>query len=755
VRARSSSKTSTNAPFVRQHSSERTGSVGRSLSSAELALSSTPPPSPPSAETEFIESRRISGRLAALSSKRSYTAMQGTSSGARRSKICKVLGQNHLENDYTSRSGAGEGTGETSISSKPSTEELGTGVASHDSPHASENLETSTNAYHPNANESLWHADVQRKDNEELFSEDDIPIMTHDDGLAILDGYFPKSPVTKSSTSHALVLDTLRPSVDGTIRRTASEPPAQPSQPFDEVLTAPFLAAETTAVADSYQTEPHPANRDQLTTAIHARPVRRTALDESGFRLEDVMKALAETTDTSRIPDLIVPGVSKYLLEDLSIDYSKIVTSLATNCAKSTRNLSKPALFAEKERLGEYQRITMERIADERQQMNVTLPARLASEVNHQQYADRLRKETQQAIVRLDLNEVAEKELQDTLSEPSELTGEFRDESDFEKVIKQLEKDKANSTKTQQRRLWKETFYWPMIQQRAKMVGQLPKPSGPKTDITPQEKAVAKRLILALGYGTSRDNVFKWTSYWKLLSDLRNNGLSTLLLYRTSEFKTCFFRNAKKHETLLAWNQVLDFPLQQLRRRVIAQEGGDFSGKCDIENSGIFDRLRTARPGAWCDELTISDESNPEHENLSIIYTVMATSGRTNQYVLYHGIKGEKDCNKSVFVTLVPYDGKSGKRVIGNKPASTKLLSVSTLAAAAPGDFLGLFPGKIREADRRPSSGIGTPFPGLWLDYSETPGKLNHMRVAKAGEMTNVCLAWEGVNEVKGEKSFC
>lgn len=29
------------------------------------------------------------------------------------------------------------------------------------------------------------------------------------------------------------------------------------------------------------------------------------------------------------------------------------------------------------------------------------------------------------------------------------------------------------------------------------------------------------------------------------------------------------------------------------------------------------------------------------------------------------------------------------------------------------------------------------------------------MRVAKANETTNVCLAWEGVNEVKGEKTFC
>jgi hypothetical protein len=41
------------------------------------------------------------------------------------------------------------------------------------------------------------------------------------------------------------------------------------------------------------------------------------------------------------------------------------------------------------------------------------------------------------------------------------------------------------------------------------------------------------------------------------------------------------------------------------------------------------------------------------------------------------------------------------------------------------------------------------PAPGM-------PGQNNVcLTVAKAGEKTNVCLAWEGVNEVKGEKSFC
>jgi hypothetical protein len=94
------------------------------------------------------------------------------------------------------------------------------------------------------------------------------------------------------------------------------------------------------------------------------------------------------------------------------------------------------------------------------------------------------------------------------------------------------------------------------------MIGPLPNSSGLKTDITPQERIAAKRLILARGHGTSRDNIYKWTSYWKLLSELRNGGATTLLLYWTSEFKTHFFCYTKKLDMLLSWNHIFDFPLQ-------------------------------------------------------------------------------------------------------------------------------------------------------------------------------------------------
>lgn len=133
----------------------------------------------------------------------------------------------------------------------------------------------------------------------------------------------------------------------------------------------------------------------------------------------------------------------------------------------------------------------------------------------------------------------------------------------------------------------------------------------------------------------------------------------------------------------------------------------------------------------------------------------MASSRKSNDHILCHGINGKLSSNRSIFVGIVPYDGESGKRVIGNKPASTKQLAICTLVSVAPGDFLGIFSGKLRYIDRKSSRAIRGPVPGVWLDYLEIPRKLNQMRVAKPGEKTNVRLAWEGVNEVKGEKSFC
>lgn len=62
-------------------------------------------------------------------------------------------------------------------------------------------------------------------------------------------------------------------------------------------------------------------------------------------------------------------------------------------------------------------------------------------------------------IAHLDIRDLAEKEMQRLLAEPEELTGEFREESDYETAIKHIEKEIADDARIRLRRLWKETYY--------------------------------------------------------------------------------------------------------------------------------------------------------------------------------------------------------------------------------------------------------------------------------------------------------
>lgn len=103
---------------------------------------------------------------------------------------------------------------------------------------------------------------------------------------------------------------------------------------------------------------------------------------------------------------------------------------------------------------------------------------------------------------------------------------------------------------------------------------------------------------------------------------------------------------------------------------------------------------------------------------------------------------------------MIPYEGISGKKTFEGKTASTKLLAVSPLVSVSPGDFLGIFFGRLRYTDTKPAGAIQGPVQGLLLDCSEMKGKFHWMKAAKAGGQTNVCLVWEGVNEVKGKKNL-
>lgn len=413
--------------------------------------------------------------------------------------------------------------------------------------------------------------------------------------------------------------------------------------------------------------------------------------------------------------------------------------------------------YCEQSRLREVEKARLDRIADDRVQMNVTIDERMSSEISYQQEENRLKRDTQNAIASLNLRKEADKILLSIISEPVELTGEFKAESDLDNMIKKIEKDDAEGSQDRQRKLWKETYYWPAIQQHAKMEGPLPNPSGRKIDMSPQERLVAKRVIPALKYGKSRGSIIQGRSYLKLLSDLREAGVKSLLLCRTPEFKTHFKRHPNELNMLLSWNQLYGPYLEQLRLRVIAEEGNDFSGKCDIQDENIKKRLLLPPQmmADWRNDFSDWDQNSTEKAEYLAHHNLKATSGKSNAHVLRYGIKGDLGRNKAIFVALIPYEGVSGKKTFSSKPASTELLAVAPLISVSPGDFLGIFSGQLRYVDEKPARAMKGPVQGLWLDYSKVPGNLSRMKVAKAGENTNVCLAWEGVNEVKGKMAAC
>lgn len=125
-------------------------------------------------------------------------------------------------------------------------------------------------------------------------------------------------------------------------------------------------------------------------------------------------------------------------------------------------------------------------------------------------------------------------------SEPTELLAEFREEDEFEKIVREIEKVNAHDAKNKGRAMIKETYGWPMTRRRVGVMGSLPESSGRKGGITSQEKHMAKRQVEALGYGHSRDRILKARSYFKFLTDLGEAGVTLLLLYRTKQSRAHF-----------------------------------------------------------------------------------------------------------------------------------------------------------------------------------------------------------------------
>jgi hypothetical protein len=172
--------------------------------------------------------------------------------------------------------------------------------------------------------------------------------------------------------------------------------------------------------------------------------------------------------------------------------------------------------------------------------MSLYAIVRTRREEEYQEEEERLPSETEIAIARLTIREIADRDLNQVLSVPTELIGEFKEEGEFDELIREINEENASKVVKHERAAVKETYYWSIIQRLADTVGLLLGPRGKKTELSTQEKQTARRLVIALGYGHSRDSVLKARSYLKLLADLREAGVTLLLLYRTKEFQTHF-----------------------------------------------------------------------------------------------------------------------------------------------------------------------------------------------------------------------
>jgi hypothetical protein len=156
-----------------------------------------------------------------------------------------------------------------------------------------------------------------------------------------------------------------------------------------------------------------------------------------------------------------------------------------------------------------------------------------------------------------------------------------------------------------------------------------------------------------------------------------------------------FLRHPNDISAAMSWNQLCHPRIHELRLRAIAQAGGDFSGRCDLEDQNILHRLHIPQAVIWRDDLS-EWAHTAEKDNYRTAQSIKAISGKSNEYVLRRGIKGDIDSNKSIYVSMIPYEGISGKKTFGGKTPSAKLLAISPLVSVSPGDFLGIFPGRLR-----------------------------------------------------------
>ncbi len=307
---------------------------------------------------------------------------------------------------------------------------------------------------------------------------------------------------------------------------------------------------------------------------------------------------------------------------------------------------------------------------------------------------------------------------------------------EYDQAVYAVRKSMALSASQDVQVRYNESFYWDIIMKSVSFIdpSTLKNRGGPIDEFTQAEKEATKTFMDQAGFGTSSENQRQRRRIWKRLSDMRRAGADKILLYRTREFDKICEQNPKHDaiplvERVLSWERVYAEHITDLATRAMEEARGSPTGQRWLDKSHVAERLDRMPRNAWNDAKNVwrsSEEEAAFHSTSSP--TTASTDQIGSMFNLCTGAGTSR--NKSIYVTLVPQD--------------ESFLSVCSIMTINEGDFLGFFSGYFRYSeDFDKMYGIRGPTEKLWLDYSETTGLLNQMKVAASGGDANVALRWE------------
>jgi hypothetical protein len=192
--------------------------------------------------------------------------------------------------------------------------------------------------------------------------DSDLPTITHADGMALLDEYFPISAVDSRPLHGAVAPDELStsttdtpcrfpliPSIPSLVSSESSSLPnchqATGGFEMSKPNTSSPEALSSCGDPSSLSSETNGTDFGSLDIATHTPVARRLVLDDTAQLLEHVLAALESVYDASRIPCSSVPGILESILtEGNYTNFVKIMTCVTENWAGCNRRIAKPAL---------------------------------------------------------------------------------------------------------------------------------------------------------------------------------------------------------------------------------------------------------------------------------------------------------------------------------------------------------------------------------------------------------------------------